>query len=272
MSVQQRPPRTRPLRAPGHTPRSLPSGIVAPLTDLERERLGRLAPPSPPAPTPRPRRWYRRPAVWIVGATLLGWLTIAGLGASLDSLEHYSDDLTDGSGDFPVTRDEVAETSYRADGYHVSVSSSGWLPLVLQAPTPHTVLGVEVTYAVVSAPQEAAFGPACFQDEVRGYGLLVTGAGEISLVGFDEDGSFVLATRRHRAILGTHRLTLGCDTLFGDELVGYLDGAPVIEAGSTVDLRDISWTGFLAGGENSSSGEWRVERFARLDPDDMPSV
>jgi hypothetical protein len=191
--------------------------------------------------------------------------------------------MSDTTQDPGSTRDNGwSVRSYRADGYHLTVrdpNASG--PAAVEAPTSHTVLGVQIDARMVRMPVGANFGPYCWQDPTHGYGFVVDARGTRELVqvdGSQGDDITVLATAGGAPVAAarTVRLLVTCSispTLGkgGVTVKGYVDGVKALEARGRIPLSEFRWTGFALHTEASVPAECVVSRFSRLGANDIPS-
>lgn len=233
---------------------------------------------------------------WLVVAFLLGIVGLMVLGALVSSTgpndggsggglgellfdDRYSADLTEGSGDFVAADAGAYAGRYAPDGYHLVVREPDqWAPVAVRASMSHSVLGAEVEAATVSAPEDAAFGPGCWQDQEHGYIFTVASSGERSVVEI-RDGTFEVIARRAGPPPTpgrTDRLLLTC--VIGGigieadnvELTGYVNGVKAVDATSTDKTSEIRHTGFAGHTNVAVPAEWRVTKFWRRGPDELP--
>jgi hypothetical protein len=192
------------------------------------------------------------------------------------SLDTYEADLTKGHGDFVATDARHSATNYEADGFHLLIrNAETWTPVGLDSPTSHTVLSVEITAAAIQAPAGAAFGPYCREDLDHGYEFVVDAFGNQALLQGDSvTGLTTLARTTGASLTPGHaeRLKITCTiTGSGDvKLGGYVNGHRTIAGTATVRVSEFRNTGFAGHTAAAVPAEWRVTKFWRRGPDDMP--
>jgi hypothetical protein len=227
-------------------------------------------------PAARPRRRRRWIIAGIVAACLAG-AGIIGIGVSGQySIDTYTADLTQGSGDFRIFDNASWATFYRADGYHVVAKTPGFVMPVLAATGSHTALSVKVTVRAVTAPPGAAFGPlALAKPGGAGYWLSIDPAGTATLAEIDTNGHVWAIADAKAPPLGTGTTrTLMLTCVIGIDgsvhLGGYVDGKLVISGAPTVKISSVAATGMAGHAKATVPAEWVATWFGRLGSDDMP--
>ena len=232
---------------------------------------------------------------WVVLAAFLGVVGLGVIGLVMDSTgsdergsggvldalfdDRYSADLTEGSGDFVAADAGGYAGRYARDGYHLLVRDPDqWAPVAVRSSLSHSVLGAEVEAATVSAPADAAFGPGCWEDQEHGYAFTVASTGERSIVEIRDGAASVIASqpgtpptpgRTDRYLLRCAIRGLG---ITGDnvELAGYVNGVTAVRAVSRGKTSGFDHTGFVGHTGAAVPAEWRVTRFWRRGPDEIP--
>ena len=228
--------------------------------------------PAPPAAAkPRRLRWWV--VAGIVVACMLGLGVVAiGLQQTVHTMDTYTADLTQDTGDFRSVDNAGVTLAYSADGYHLVDKSPGLIASWVKAPSSHTVIAAELTVRGVTVPAGAGFGPGVLNADGTGYGLTVDNAGTATLVEIDSTGLARDITSAKAPALSagtTHKLMLTCAIDGRVRLAGYVDGAPVVNGIWQSAIASVSYTG-MAGVATNVPAEWVGTHFARLGPDDMP--
>jgi hypothetical protein len=227
---------------------------------------------------PRRRRRWPWVAGGIAGALLLtcGALVAVGLDRSLDELDVYVGDLTSSSSGFPTSTSSHSVRSWSSAGYRMSVlDREEAVAAGIMSPTPHTVLAFRVDAVPQDVPVGAEFGVQCWQDEGRGYGLLVSSSGATRLVAGSVPGLTVttLDTATVPPLVAGRplSLTLACDVI-GDRaiLAGYVDGVRVLTARPVNSLTEIGAGGMVVWTGTEAPATWTVTRFERMGVHTMP--
>ena len=233
---------------------------------------------------PVPQRPRRRRWPWIAGigaVVAVGAIALIGLGLVMNNLDRYHADLTKGHGDFTTYDKATAATSYQSDGYHVLIrDKNAWGLAGIEAPTAHTVLGVEIETRALETPTDSAFGPFCWQDPSHGYGFMIDAAGTRRLVQFDttqthplrvlaRTGGAPLSSQHNQRLLLTCEISpsLGTGTV---TVKGYVDGTKALSAIGELKLSEIRYTGFQGYTIANAPAEWVVSTFWRRGADDIP--